>query len=97
MILVNVAFTLWNATVVNMSRIVNGNAQVVRMMADSDLSGNISATEASTLADTINDTLSSPDSFEDMLVYLNIPLGFSIDEVSFNTESSTVEFSGLAV
>ncbi len=97
----NISFSQWNITYVNMSRTIRGNAKILLLMADLDIEGNISSEEASSLESTINNSLSGGGGmFSEEGIFLDMPKDsssgfFKLDGVSFITQSANIEFSGL--
>jgi len=98
---VDITFSQWNTTIVNMSRTIIGNVKILRLMTDTDKNGIISASEASTLIDDINTSLTDSGGMFDIgMFFSQIPKDrsygfFRLDSTGFALQSTNVEFSGL--
>ena len=90
-----ITFTDWNRTVINMSRTVKGNAELIRFMNDYDMDGIISANEIEDLESMINQTLNSGSVFDMEAFMLYLPFDFEVDEKGYQSISANIEFSGL--
>ncbi|MBE3137916.1 MAG: PGF-pre-PGF domain-containing protein [Thermoplasmata archaeon] len=95
---INMTFSNWTYASLRMSRTVLGNAQIVRMMTDTNMNGTIEAEEVETLIGDINASLINPGSFYELITYLWIPFtGLDVDGVTVSLPLTTrVQFSGLA-
>lgn len=90
-----ITFNTWNQTTVNMSRLILGNGAIIRLMADTDLDGTITAEEEQELIDMVNGSLEDESYFEMELQFLSIPLYYYIDSIPFQISTATVEFANL--
>ena len=70
-----ITFSQWNTTTVSMSRIINGNAKILRYFMDEDLSLTVSADEASALLDTVNSSVLSGSGYSKEAFFIYMKTG----------------------
>jgi PGF-pre-PGF domain-containing protein len=94
---INMTFSNWTRASLLMSRTVIGNAQLVRMMTDTNMNRTLEAEEVEALCADINNSLTNPESFYQLMTFLWIPFsGLDVDGVPVSLPLTTrVEFSGL--
>ena len=94
---INMTFLNWTVAGLRMSRTVLGNAQLVRMMTDTNMNGTLEAEEVEALCADINNSLPNPESFYQLMTFLWIPFsGLDVDGVPVSLPLTThVEFSDL--
>ncbi|MFH1101550.1 MAG: PGF-pre-PGF domain-containing protein [Methanobacteriota archaeon] len=94
-ILVNMNLSSWNMSTLMMVRTVLGNAEVVRVIADTDLNGVVSAEEAAIVIEDVTDALSNTMMYSEIGMFISFPFSISVDGVDFTSESVVIEASGL--
>lgn len=97
----NISFTQWNTSIVNMNRIIRGNVKILLLMTDTNIDSSISSDEAEALESTVNSSITgSGGMFSEEGLFLDFPKDsssgfFKLDSVGFTTQSANIEFSGL--
>ncbi len=93
---VNLNIVNTNLSYAQLSRTITGNPQIIRIMTDSDLNGQIDADEADTLKSSINASFTQSGYFEENMLLARIPFSYyQIDDTYIQPQFTTVEISGI--
>ncbi|MBU1940932.1 MAG: carboxypeptidase-like regulatory domain-containing protein, partial [Candidatus Thermoplasmatota archaeon] len=94
-ITIDIEFTSWNVSTVDMIRQIISNNEIIRMISDINFDGTIDADEAADMEDIVNSSITESEGFDMEALFLSIPLQFRVDNILFLPIETQVEIQNL--